>query len=103
MGGGVATTSKRMGRKMVQKMKNEKGKRMKKVETEWVNAVEVGEILRMSASMVRVHMRAGKFKSARLYHGTRWTVDKAEIVAISLGKIEVDFSGSWGAVYGKAD
>jgi hypothetical protein len=73
----------------------------KKIETVWIDAGVIGSMLGMSASMVRVHIRAGKFKTASKKWGTRWVVDEAEVKAIVDGKVKTDFSGSWGKVYGK--
>jgi len=66
-----------------------------------VDVDDAAKILNVSGSQLRVYARAGKFKTARKVRGTRWLFSRSEMEGIASGKIEIDFTGAWGVLYGK--
>jgi len=65
-----------------------------------IGVTEAAKLLNISGTLFRMYCRAGKFKSARKVRGTTWVLERKEVEDIAKGKIEVDFSGTWSALYG---
>ena len=69
------------------------------MKSETLSAKDAAVLLGVSGSLFRVYCRAGRFDTARKVYGTKWVIDKDEVLAIANGEKHVDFSGAWGVVY----